>query len=136
MYSADNLALHHSPIRDYGPAQHHRLAYRCPGPDPAARLRIDARADHRAPAHLRALIDPHRRVQRDIRSDLRARLESMLERGEDPASDPQLKGEISRYSISTVCDKRELFWRAGLSKFRIRESLGIMARHFVGRRSR
>lgn len=69
-------------------------------------------------------------------SDLRARLESMLERGEDPATDPQLKGEISRYSISTVCDKRELFWRAGLSKFRIRESLGIMARHFVGRRSR
>lgn len=72
----------------------------------------------------------------DAASDLRARLESMLERGEDPACDPQLKGEISRYSISTVCDKRELFWRAGLSKFRIRESLGIMARHFAGRRSR
>lgn len=65
-------------------------------------------------------------------SELRARLEAMLARGEDPAADPQLKGEISRYSMSTVCDKRELFWRAGLSKFRVGESLRIMARHFLG----
>jgi radical SAM superfamily enzyme YgiQ (UPF0313 family) len=69
-------------------------------------------------------------------SELRARLESMLARGEDPAADPQLKGEISRYSMSTVCDKRELFWRTGLSKFRVGAPLRIMARHFLGRTPR
>jgi hypothetical protein len=66
----------------------------------------------------------------------RGRLEATLARGGDPDADADLRGEIARYSMSTVCDKRELFWRGGLSKFRIAETLRIMARYFVGRGSR
>ncbi len=66
-------------------------------------------------------------------SALRARLESALAQGGDPAADAALKGEISRFSMSTVCDKRELFWRGGLSKFRLGEVLRIMGRRILGR---
>jgi len=63
---------------------------------------------------------------------LRARLEATLANGGDPDADPALRGEISRFSMSTVCDKRELFSRPRLSQFRIAEVLRILAR----RRSR
>jgi hypothetical protein len=66
-------------------------------------------------------------------SALRARLDAQIARGGDPAGDPALKGEISRFSMSTVCDKRELFWRARLNNFRITEALRIMGRQFAGR---
>ncbi len=59
---------------------------------------------------------------------LRERLESLLAQGGDPAHDPVLRGEISEFSMSTVCDKRELFARPRLSQFRIAEVLRIMAR--------
>jgi hypothetical protein len=55
-------------------------------------------------------------------SALRARLESGMAQGGDPADDAALRGEIARFSMSTVCDKRELFWRGRLSNFRIAEA--------------
>ena len=64
---------------------------------------------------------------------LRARLEAALARGADAAVDGVLKGEISRYSLSTVCDKRELFTRPRLSQFRLVEALRVMGRQVVGR---
>jgi len=66
-------------------------------------------------------------------SALRARLESGLARGGDAATDAALKGEISRFSMSTVCDKRELFWRRRYSRFRIAEVVRIMGRYVAGR---
>jgi B12-binding domain/radical SAM domain protein len=59
---------------------------------------------------------------------LRARLEATLAQGGDPDSDANLRGEIERYSMSTVCDKRELFWRRGLSQFRLPEVARIVGR--------
>jgi hypothetical protein len=64
---------------------------------------------------------------------LRARLDAGLAQGEDAGGaagvDAALKGEISRFSMSTVCDKRELFWRRRLSSFRIAEALRILWRN-------
>jgi hypothetical protein len=59
---------------------------------------------------------------------LRARLETTLAQGGDPDADADLRGEIARYSMSTVCDKRELFWRRGLSQFRLAEVARIVGR--------
>jgi B12-binding domain/radical SAM domain protein len=59
---------------------------------------------------------------------LRDRLESLLAQGGNPADDPALRGEISAFSMSTVCDKRELFWRRGLSQFRLGEVLRVLTR--------
>jgi len=59
---------------------------------------------------------------------LRARLEALLAQGGDPADDPALRGEISEFSMSTVCDKRELFWRRGWSQFRLMEVARILGR--------
>jgi hypothetical protein len=59
---------------------------------------------------------------------LRARLEATLSQGGDPDADADLRGEIARYSMSTVCDKRELFWRRGLSQFRLAEVARIVGR--------
>jgi len=63
---------------------------------------------------------------------LRDRLEALLAAGGDPADDPSLRGEISEFSISTVCDKRELFARPRLSQFRIAEVLRIFGRRLAG----
>jgi hypothetical protein len=59
---------------------------------------------------------------------LRARLEATLADGGDPGADPALRGEIARFSMSTVCDKRELFWRRGWSQFRLMEVARILGR--------
>jgi B12-binding domain/radical SAM domain protein len=59
---------------------------------------------------------------------LRARLEATLATGGDPDADPALRGEIARFSMSTVCDKRELFWRRGWSQFRLMEVARILGR--------
>jgi hypothetical protein len=64
---------------------------------------------------------------------LRDRLESLLAQGGDPASDPTLRGEISEFSMSTVCDKRELFSRPRLSQFRLAEVARILGRQAMGR---
>jgi B12-binding domain/radical SAM domain protein len=49
---------------------------------------------------------------------LRERLADRLEHG-DPADDPELRGDIARFSHSTVGDKRELFWQRHLISFRL-----------------
>jgi radical SAM superfamily enzyme YgiQ (UPF0313 family) len=59
---------------------------------------------------------------------LRERLELLLAQGGDPGDDPAPRGEISEFSISTVCDKRELFSRPRLSQFRLAEVARILAR--------
>jgi B12-binding domain/radical SAM domain protein len=64
---------------------------------------------------------------------LRARLDDGIARGLGAAADADLTGEISRYSISTVCDKRELFWPRRLFNFRIPEIVRIFGRYFSGR---
>jgi B12-binding domain/radical SAM domain protein len=59
---------------------------------------------------------------------LRDRLESLLAQGGNPADDPALRGEIADFSMSTVCDKRELFWRRGWSQFRLMKVARILGR--------
>jgi B12-binding domain/radical SAM domain protein len=66
---------------------------------------------------------------------LRARLDAGIARGDSGAAVEALKGEISRFSISTVCDKRELFWPRRVFNFRITEIVRILGR-YVRRRSR
>lgn len=63
---------------------------------------------------------------------LRARLDAELEKGGGTAS-AELRGEIARFSISTVCDKRELYWRRHILNFKIGEVARIAARYFFGR---
>ena len=76
----------------------------------------------------------------DIAAGLSARLDAGLAQGEDAGGDAgvdaALKGEISRFSMSTVCDKRELFWRRRLSSFRIAEAARILWRNAGGRNDR
>ena len=62
---------------------------------------------------------------------LRARLDEQMAQGQAPAEDSALRGEISRFSISTVCDKRELFWPRRLFNFRAKEIARIV-RRYVG----
>jgi len=74
-----------------------------------------------------------RRVARSIAAAraLRARLDGEL--AQPGAAAASLKGEIARFSISTVCDKRELFWPRRLVNFRIAEILRIAQRFFLKR---
>lgn len=69
-------------------------------------------------------------VTRHIREarNLRSRLASANGNPGSSESLEQLKGEISRYSISTVCDKRELFWRRHVVNFRLAEIVRIVGR--------
>jgi B12-binding domain/radical SAM domain protein len=61
---------------------------------------------------------------------LRARLDAHMTPGVDAASvDTALLGEISRFSISTVCDKRELFWPRRVFNFKISEIARILGRY-------
>ena len=64
---------------------------------------------------------------------LRSRLDTGIAQGDKGAAAEALKGEISRFSISTVCDKRELFWPRRVFNFRITEILRILGRHLSGR---
>jgi B12-binding domain/radical SAM domain protein len=48
----------------------------------------------------------------------------------DGQLEAKLKGEVARFSQSTVCDKRELFWPRRLINFRIGEILRIGYRHY------
>jgi len=67
---------------------------------------------------------------------LRSRLDAGMAQGDKGAAAEALKGEISRFSISTVCDKRELFWPRRVFNFRISEIVRILARYFSGRSAR
>jgi hypothetical protein len=58
-------------------------------------------------------------------------LQEQLDRlGQDVQSDAAalraLRGEIHTYSVSTVCDKRELFWRRHLINFKPQGILGMV----------
>ncbi len=53
--------------------------------------------------------------------------------GTPGGADAALLGEISRFSISTVCDKRELFWPRRLFNFKLEEIARILGRYFTGR---
>lgn len=70
-------------------------------------------------------------VARHIREarHLKARLASANGNPGGSESLEQLKGEISRYSISTVCDKQELFWRRHIFNFRLSEIARIAGRY-------
>lgn len=48
----------------------------------------------------------------------------------DGRLEADLKGEVARFSQSTVCDKRELFWPRRLINFRMGEILRIAYRHY------
>jgi radical SAM superfamily enzyme YgiQ (UPF0313 family) len=48
----------------------------------------------------------------------------------DPAAAALLTGEIHQFSVSTVCDKRELFWRRHLFNFRLRGILCVVWEYF------
>jgi hypothetical protein len=77
-----------------------------------------------------------RRVARSIAAAraLRARLDAGIAHGDhDGEAAAALKGEISRFSSSTVCDKRELFWPRRLFNFRIAEITRILVRYFSER---
>ncbi|MFU8888508.1 MAG: TIGR04190 family B12-binding domain/radical SAM domain protein [Trueperaceae bacterium] len=50
---------------------------------------------------------------------LRERLNAAMANGGDPTADPQLRGEIARFSESTVSDKQELFWQRHLFSFKL-----------------
>jgi len=69
----------------------------------------------------------HSAVAERIRSarDLRRRLAEGREISE-------LEGEIDQFSISTVCDKRELFWARHMINFKIGEILRIARRYYLG----
>lgn len=60
--------------------------------------------------------------------ELRRRLAESRQRGEELA-ETGLKGDISRFSESTVCDKRELFWPRHLVNFRLSEIVRIGLRY-------
>jgi hypothetical protein len=62
---------------------------------------------------------------------LRAQLDAELAQGGGRAS-AALRGQIARFSISTVCDKRELFWARHLINFHFLEVARIAARFLLG----
>jgi hypothetical protein len=64
---------------------------------------------------------------------LRLRLDAGIAQGDAGAAAEALKGEITRFSISTVCDKRELFWPRRVFNFRISEIVRILRRYVRGR---
>jgi len=72
-------------------------------------------------------------VAERIRSarELRARLAA--ENGAEAAA--ELKGEIAKFSESTVCDKRELFWSRHLVNFKIGEILRAAREYCFGVRA-
>jgi B12-binding domain/radical SAM domain protein len=76
-----------------------------------------------------------RRVARNIAEarSLRSRLDAGIAQGDAGITAAALKGEISRFSISTVCDKRELFWPRRLFNFRLAEIFRIVTRYFLKR---
>jgi B12-binding domain/radical SAM domain protein len=64
---------------------------------------------------------------------LRSRLDEGMAHGDAGAAAEALKGEITRFSISTVCDKRELFWPRRVFNFKVTEIVRILGRYFSGR---
>ncbi len=62
--------------------------------------------------------------------ELKDRLNAIFQKGKaDPEVFQVLQGEINAYSISTVCDKRELFWRRHLVNYKLVGILRIVLAH-------
>jgi hypothetical protein len=53
--------------------------------------------------------------------------------GKTTTANAELFGEISRFSISTVCDKRELFWPKRFFNFRVKEITRILGHYLAPR---
>ncbi|OFW18285.1 MAG: B12-binding domain/radical SAM domain protein [Acidobacteria bacterium RIFCSPLOWO2_02_FULL_59_13] len=64
------------------------------------------------------------RAARDVRARLAANQNDAVDAGSN------LEGEIAKFSASTICDKRELFWPRHLVNFKVSEILGIMYRFY------
>jgi len=60
--------------------------------------------------------------------ELRERLNQESINGFDATTSKKLMGEISRFSISTVCDKRELFWQRHVFNFKVTEIARIVGK--------
>ncbi|HEY0339241.1 MAG TPA: hypothetical protein VGC34_00425, partial [Steroidobacteraceae bacterium] len=61
--------------------------------------------------------------------ELRARLDAEPAEGLPTAASAELMGEITRFSVSTVCDKRELFWGRHVLNFKVGEIVRILGRY-------
>jgi len=64
------------------------------------------------------------RAARAIRARLAANQNDAVDAGSD------LEGEIAKFSASTICDKRELFWSRHLVNFKVCGILGIIYRFY------
>ena len=64
---------------------------------------------------------------------LRTRLNAGINGTMDAADAARLHGEISRFSDSTVCDKRELFWQRHMLSFRLPAIMKAAANYLRGR---
>jgi B12-binding domain/radical SAM domain protein len=83
--------------------------------DAAERLNDLKRRYRRIPARRARAVAGRIRAARE----LRARLEAETGAAGASAASDRLTGDIARFSISTVCDKRELFWPRHFVNFRI-----------------
>ena len=75
-------------------------------------------------------------VAREIQAArrLRERLDAAMDHAEASEASRQIEGEIARFSTSTVCDKRELFWPRHLVNFRI-AGLARLAANYAKRQA-
>jgi len=96
--------------------------------DAAERLNaLKLRYDRISPPQGKAVADGIAEARR-----LRARLNAGIDGEMDAAAAEQLRGEISRFSDSTVCDKRELFWQRHMLSFRL-PAIGRVALDYLRR---
>jgi len=63
--------------------------------------------------------------------ELRSRLAANSQQQDEQPMDADLKDELAKFSESTVCDKRELFWPTHLVNFKLSEIVRIGLRHFT-----
>lgn len=62
---------------------------------------------------------------------LRDRLDELVDQGTTEGEEfDRLRGEVRAFSVSTVCDKRELFWSRHLINFNLLTILGIALSYF------
>jgi B12-binding domain/radical SAM domain protein len=96
--------------------------------DAAGRLNeLKSRFGLISPQRARAVADGIDEARR-----LRARLNAGIDGRMTPADADALRGEISRFSDSTVCDKRELFWQRHVFSFRLTAIMKVAADYLRG----
>ena len=74
-----------------------------------------------------------RQVASRIRAarELRTRLAAKSQQQDEQLIDADLEGRLAKFSESTVCDKRELFWPRHLVNFKLSEIVRIGLRQFT-----